>query len=574
MQDSALLKSQLGCLMKHFFGRFFDTEVFATPHADMHLLYVQVLALLVMPGIFKTFMAIDKYALLAHMPPSFRDQVVASDMYYFFVFSMIVIGFATVFEWDALFPDQKDYYNLTSLPINPQIVFFAKLAALSLFVLAIYIAINGIPMFLFPGVILAHSWIKGSAGASIKPFEGIRYIVSHAASFLLSSIFVFTSVTALRTLLLLVVPVRLARIASRGAQLLLIVTLLFCILFSIVPVDRWVKDGNASIYLRPPFWFLGIFEVMIGHHNPIFWTLAKTGFKFTFTVLFLAALFYALSYRSSMQKGFQSGSVSQYDISFVGSAWNWIMHKTLLRGFTERASFHFIAQTAFRRQEHLLYWGSFVSVGIVIIYFVFFKNDNGGYVGLLWAAPLILSFFILVGFRYAFSVPADLNANWIFKIIDRRKLPEAFEGTHKFMLCAIYFPLLFIFAPCYFLLWDVWLAVSHILYVAIVSMILSELLLLRFEKLPFTCSYIPGKANIKLKWPLYLICFFLYCFGGMGLGLWLLKGSTRYVVFLLIAGFVLFLLRRSRALFLKRSGAIQFEEEPPDKLILLSDCDL
>jgi hypothetical protein len=74
-----------------------------------------------------------------------------------------------------------------------------------------------------------------------------------------------------------------------------------------------------------------------------------------------------------------------------------------------------------------------------------------------------MSFFILVGLRIAFSIPADLNANWIFKIMDNEKLLSAFEGVRKFMLCAIGIPLLIIFAPCYLLMWGPVVAIFHTL---------------------------------------------------------------------------------------------------------------
>jgi hypothetical protein len=37
-----------------------------------------------------------------------------------------------------------------------------------------------------------------------------------------------------------------------------------------------------------------------------------------------------------------------------------------------------------------------------------------------------------------------------------------------------------------------------------------ELLLAGFEKLPFTCSYVPGKANLKSMWSVYLLAFLAY----------------------------------------------------------------
>ena len=172
--------------------------MFATPHADMHLLFVQILALLVMPGVLKTFGSISKYFIIALIPGVNWDQAILIDTYSFLVLSMILTGFITVFEWDALFPDDKDIYNLTPLPIKPRTLFFAKVITLSLFVGFTNMAINGVSTVLFPGVALSASGKPSSAG--------IMYTAGHGISLLLSSVFVFTVAIAVRALFSLLFP--------------------------------------------------------------------------------------------------------------------------------------------------------------------------------------------------------------------------------------------------------------------------------------------------------------------------------------------------------------------------------
>src|SRR5512138_2358580 len=97
-------QSRIQCLhlIRHFFGRFFDSEFLATLHTDMHILLIQILALLVMPGLLKTFLSIIRYSALAHGPIGLRDQAALMDAHFFICISMILTGFVTVFEWDAL----------------------------------------------------------------------------------------------------------------------------------------------------------------------------------------------------------------------------------------------------------------------------------------------------------------------------------------------------------------------------------------------------------------------------------------------------------------------------------------
>src|SRR5260370_42513398 len=61
------------------------------------------------------------------------NWVLLSDYYFFIMFSMVVMGFVMVFEWDALFPDRKDYLILTPLPLGCGSIFAGKTLALVLF---------------------------------------------------------------------------------------------------------------------------------------------------------------------------------------------------------------------------------------------------------------------------------------------------------------------------------------------------------------------------------------------------------------------------------------------------------
>ncbi len=63
--------------------------------------------------------------------PSFWAQ--ASDHYFYVMYSFIVMGAATVYEWDLLFPDLLDIFVLSVLPIEKKRLFFARVVALESF---------------------------------------------------------------------------------------------------------------------------------------------------------------------------------------------------------------------------------------------------------------------------------------------------------------------------------------------------------------------------------------------------------------------------------------------------------
>jgi hypothetical protein len=568
---NSLPRAQFRHLTKHFFGRFFDSEVFAGPGIDMHLLAVQILALLVIPGALRTFLSIYNYFMLAFFPDPRVHQAVLEDEYYFICISMILTGFITVFEWDSLFPDQKDYYNLTPLPIGPQILFFAKLAALILFIVSANVAINGVPILIFPWIVLTHGNALGPGGTSLSAFGAMMYHVGNTASLLLSSLFVFTSFIAIRAALPLICPVRLVRKVSRCIQLALILVLLYAI-FSVIKAGYPVVEGNVRTYSLPPYWFLGLFEILTGHHALIYGRLAKTACMASAVSCILSVLGYIISYRSSMQRGFQSSGVVRYPVSGIRKACSWILHRTVLRGLIERAFYHFVAQTIFRRREHFLYCGSFAMVGVALVITIwsYISHDPPQHLHMLLSFPLILSFLILVGLRYVFSVPADLDANWIFKITGKQRLGMSYRGVQTFMFCAANIPLLVVFVPYYVFVLDSRLVAMHVLYASVLSLILIKLLLLRFEKLPFACTYIPGRANIKAFWLPYLLSFVVYSFETTALELKLLQDIYTYIAFVFIAVALIIGLGIYRSAFLKANNAIRFEEEPENAVNVLT----
>jgi len=88
---------------------------------------VQAFGLVATPGIFVPFYMIPQRARFDH--PFAYNWILLSDYYFFVMFSMVVMGFVMVFEWDALFPDRKDYLILTPLPLGGGSIFAGKTLA-------------------------------------------------------------------------------------------------------------------------------------------------------------------------------------------------------------------------------------------------------------------------------------------------------------------------------------------------------------------------------------------------------------------------------------------------------------
>ena len=60
--------------------------------------------------------------------------------------------------------------------------------------------------------------------------------------------------------------------------------------------------------------------------------------------------------------------------------------------------------------------------------------------------------------------------------------------------------------------WGARLGLAHALFCALMGFLLTELLLIRFCKVPFTCTYFPGRARMRTLWPFYLVGFSTYTY--------------------------------------------------------------
>ena len=104
------------------------------------------------------------------------------------------------------------------------------------------------------------------------------------------------------------------------------------------------------------------------------------------------------------------------------------------------------------------------------------------------------------------------------------------RGIRKAIMGLALPPIVLATLPMYCWLWGPALAVAHTVFWLLLAALLAEFLLLRFHKVPFTCSYVPGKANVKLLWSVYLFALTTYAYATAQLEVWQLADPGRWVV--------------------------------------------
>jgi hypothetical protein len=106
--------------------------------------------------------------------------------------------------------------------------------------------------------------------------------------------------------------------------------------------------------------------------------------------------------------------------------------------------------------------------------------------------------FAVIGTRVAFSIPLDLRGNWTFRVTGARRVPECLAGSRRALLLLSAAPVWMASAGFCFWLWPWRAAAGHLAILALIALILAELCLYGFHKIPFTCSYLPGKSQVHL----------------------------------------------------------------------------
>ncbi len=559
-------------LVKHFFWRFFDLEAISTPQADSvqkNALKIRILASLVAPGVLGCLLLCPKYAFLKYWrPPIEFQQAVMADKIFFLSISMILLGFIAVYEWETLLPDLKDYLILTHLPIRIRTIFSAKTTALVLFLLTFFAAVNAGPTVFLPSAILVDH-------APLLLL--LRYIACHALSFLLANIFIFFAVIALQGILLALLPARAALSISRKIRFVCFMLLLFA-LFSfsgVRTIDQSVRGVGPIAPFHPPLWFVGVYDVLLGSRNPAMLALAgRAAIALTLTGA-LCVLAYALCYRRFMRSSLETAPDALRKQGRRLPIGNFLMNRCFIGKPEDRATFHFLGQTLFRSSQHVLYLGIFLAIGISVAVMVLagalhITNPAGieRRDELLLLAPRLLAFILLAGMKVSFTVPVDLEANWLFRLSPEQRIKRQLRACRMFLICVFLFPLFMVSGLSYLFIWDWPKVLWHSCYGAALALIVMELFLRGFAKIPFTCSYLPGGAQRILYWPIYMLGFFAYLLAATKLETLLMEDSHGLSIFYAIITIV-YLALLSRNL-LAAKGNLSFEEESPDDPVYLN----
>jgi hypothetical protein len=231
-------------------------------------------------------------------------------------------------------------------------------------------------------------------------------------------------------------------------------------------------------------------------------------------------------------------------------------------------------RTLFRSRQHRMILSFFSGIGLAIVvgYVTFFDGSGSAKTGISIAfliASILMLVFVILGIRVVAAIPISLSANWIIRVTQVRPSSDYREAVRFSWLALGVLPVWLHVAGL--LLATSWRPVlGHLVVLTLLGMLLVELCLFTFQKVPFTCSYLPGKANIHIAFWVGMVLLFQLVSTGARFESRMLSHPFSYAFMVLLLAIALAGLRRLNETRTSDAKELLFEEEYPADIVSLN----
>jgi len=558
-------RQQFRVLYHEFLFRMVDLEVLSV-QGDIKQLLGQFGGLLVFFSAMVTLGAM--FFDPRHRSPAAAMATIWGVQHFLIATTMLVMGLFAVLSWDSTFPDRRDVLVLAPLPIRPRTIFSAKAAALGAALGLTVAALNGLPaltwgLFLFPP----------DGSGLLGPF---RAVAAYWLSALAGGAFVFFSVLTVQGLAGQL-PRRWYLRLSAVLQIAVFCVLL-CTYFlepSLSSAEAFAAPANQhALAWLPSYWYLGLLEWLNGSASRPGVAVAASRAVGGLVVMGLAAsVTYLLAYLRTLRK-----IVEEPDIVPVARGGTWLPR---FGNPLDTAVVQFSIRTLLRSRQHRIILAFYLGIGFGILALLaelVAQEEKRTHmttalhqpsIPLLLASVVMLAAWVM-GTRAIFGLPIELRANWIFRMVELGGAPACLRAGRRALLMLSVVPLCAGATAIYLCLWGWRPVLEHMAVLALLGAVVTELCLQNFQKIPFTCSYLPGKSRIHMAivgvWPLIVL---------IGPGVYWEWRSLREPMLyaeIVAALLALALAARWSSARLARSGegGVHFEEEFPPVLQTLN----
>jgi CubicO group peptidase (beta-lactamase class C family) len=421
----------------------------------------------------------------------------------------------------------------------------------------------------------AHSLASVNIPASGGPQGVVRLFAVYWLTMLAAGAFIYCCVLGVQGLASQLLPRQMFLRVSSFLQLAA-----FCLLVSVyflqpplaAPNPFDIQSAGLPVW-SPSYWFLGLFQQLNG--SPALAPFATRAWIGLAIAVGATAVAYALSYFRSLHK-----IIEEPDILPGARRASWLpSFGTPL----ETSIVQFSIRTLLRSRQHRVILAFYLGIGFAVTVFLLqspmaqeISNttviDPWRQVSMpLLAASIILMGFWVVGMRAVFSLPLDLPANWIFRMTPVRAGSNCVTALRRSLWMLSVAPAWVGSAAVFLTMWPWRPAVGHLILLGLLGVTLTELCLQGNQKIPFTCSWLPGKSNFHIA---FWICIIFICeivLQGAELERRALENPAHYAVILAVLSVV----AASAAWRTSRSAdaeteSLEFEDAPSWQLVTLN----
>ena len=190
-----------------------------------------------------------------------------------------------------------------------------------------------------------------------------------------------------------------------------------------------------------------------------------------------------------------------------------------VRGAVVRGMFVFAVASLVRSRRHTIqlatYLGMAIAMGVLKLIPPMLKlrgnlvlDEPRTYT---LALPLVLVFFAVFGLRAAFTIPTELDANWVFRLVPPT-VRESVRASRWLILMLGVVPIAIVWLLLTLAWWRPDTAIASALFVLVTGMLLTEIALSNWTKIPFASAHEPATETLKSKAAFYVTALLMYQF--------------------------------------------------------------
>ncbi len=551
-------RQQFGVLYRDFLYRLIDVELLSAA-GDVQKLLGQFAALLAAFSFTITVFTFPKLA-RARLPWGRYLAAVRLEQEFLIATTMAIAGLFSVLAWNAVFPDRRDSLVLGLLPVRIRTIFLAKVAAIGTALGVSVAAVNVFTGLCFPFLV-----------------GGLRSFAAHWITIVAAGLFIGCGLLALQGIAAQVLSYRAMLKVSSFLQLAA-----FFVILGVYFLKPSFSSHPGPLQWMPSFWFCGLLQVLSGHSDSTMPLLAARAAWGLAAVILCALATLGLAYQRNVRRIIEQPDITPADRSRPAGRAGALLARKLLTRPLDRAIILFTGRTLARSRQHRLLLAAYAGIGLAIAlayardflygtsaaYDPMYRNQQWNRVNAPFlVGSLVLLFFAALGARAAFAMPIALPSNWIFRTTAVHSPAAYSSAVRKSLYALTIIPIWSAAAVIFLAIWPTRFAALHLAIMAVVGILIVEVALGRFRKVPFACSYLPGKAHVHTRLGTVGIGFLAAADVGVRIEYWALHKGTRFaVLFALLAWAAVAAWRRAAEFSRSPANLLQFEDLPPSDL--------